>query len=109
MTELHSDLIDRQCIAGYLRSLVGRFFKILPMCEDHSSTLDKYMNSLLREMLGCELLADSLRDDDRYVSLLSILRSLIAEHENLDVVKTDVFHAINIITQLEQKYQGVTA
>lgn len=107
MMELYSDLIDRQCVAGYLRSLVGRFYKILPMCEDHSLTLDKYMNSLLREMLGCELLADSLRGDDRYVSLLSILRSLIADHENLGVVKADVFRAINIITQLEMKYQGV--
>ena len=65
------------------------------------------MNSLLREMLGCEQLADSLRGDDRYVSLLSILRSLITDHENLGVVKADVFHAINIITQLEKKYQEV--
>lgn len=101
------DLIDRQCVAGYLHSLVGRFYKILPLREDHSITLDKYMNSLLREMLGCELLADSLKGDDRFVSLLSILRSLIADHEDISVVKTDVFRAINIITQLEKKYQEV--
>ncbi len=107
MTEANTDLIDRACVGGYLHSLVGRFYKILPLCEDHSVTLDKYMNSLLREMLGCEQLAESLKGDDRYVSLLSILRSLITDHDNLGVVKADVFRAINIITQLEKKYQEV--
>jgi len=91
----------------YIHSLVGRFYKILPLCESRSDTLDKYMKSLLREMIGCECLSDSLKNDDRFVSLLAILQSLISDHSDIGVVKTDVFRAINILTQLERKYLEV--
>ena len=91
----------------YVHSLVGRFYKILPLCESRSDTLDKYMNSLLREMLGCECLSDSLKNDDRFISLLAILQSLISDNSDISIVKADVFRAINILTQLEKKYQEV--
>lgn len=102
-----NDLLHHQGVASYLHSLIGRYYKILPLCEDHSPTLDKYMTSLLREMLGCEHLAASLKSDDRYISLLAILQSLISDHSDLAVVRTDVFRAINILTQLKEKYAEV--
>lgn len=101
------DLISQHAMAQYIQSLIGRFYKILPLCEDQSPTLDKYMNSLLRELLGCEQLAESLQADDRYVSLLSILRSMIEDHSSQVIIKSDVFRAINILTQLKQKYAEV--
>ena len=106
MTDLEVSL-DKVHIAHYVQSLVGRFYKILPMCESGSETLDKYMLSLLRELLGCKQLIDSLQYDDRYVSLLAILRSLITDHSDCAVVKTDVFRAISLLKQLHAKYLEV--
>lgn len=107
MTQEACDQIERQSLALYTQGLIGRFYKILPLCESQSPTLDKYMNSLLREMLGCEQLVMSMRTDDRFVILLAILQSLILDHSDVPVVKTDVFRAINLITQLRDKYTEV--
>lgn len=107
MMQNNADLITPSSMTQYVQSLVGRFYKILPLCESGSVTLDKYMNSLLRELLGCEQLSPSLRQDDRYTSLLAILRFLIDNHHDLAIVRADVFRAINIISQLKQKYMEV--
>jgi len=98
--------IGRELAPKYITSLIGRFYKILPLCESASPTLDKYMKSLLRELLGCKQLMADFQMDDRYTSLLCILQSLIDDHSEIEIVKADVFRAISLINQLSDTYMG---
>lgn len=84
----------------YVSGLVGKFFKILPMKESNEPTLKKYLQSLQREMIGCCALIDELGNDERYISLLAILQYFIEHDEDIAVVRTEVFKAINIIDQM---------
>ncbi len=94
----------------YLRSLVDRFFKILPIWENEEDALAKaslttYMKSLQSELLGCKELIVAIREDAGFMSLLSILQYLIDHPEcSLVVVKREVFRAISICNKLKAKY-----
>lgn len=107
MTYFEQDQISAQGLHAYLKRLVGRVYKILPLCEGGAETLGHYLESLLRELLGCRLLAESLKDDDRFVTLLSIIASLNSNHEDARAVRSDVFHAINLVKQMQAKYGEV--
>ena len=97
--------MDAAMLSGYLRSLVNRFFKILPIREDGENSLETYMRSLQAELLGCKELIVAIHDDPLFVSLLNILQYLIDNPEcSLAVVKREVFRAISICNKLKAKY-----
>lgn len=88
----------------YFRKLVNLFFKILPLRESEESSLITYMQSLQRELIGCNNLIPTIQDDPEYLTLLSILQFFI-EHPDTDVriFKREVFRAISICNKLEAK------
>ena len=92
-------------IANRTDDLVGQFYKILPLKENGAKTLPKYINSLLREMLGMQGVVEDWQEDGRYLSLIGILQ-YYADHPECEVetVRSDVFKALNIIRQLQDKY-----
>lgn len=97
--ELSDELISRQ-----IYDLVNRFYKILPIKESGEPTLKQYQESLLREMLGCQSLIVAFHQDDRYISLLSILQYMIDHDPDVSIVRSDVFRAIGILKNLQKKY-----
>ena len=89
----------------YMRLLVNRFFKILPIKESEEPTLTAYMQSLQMELIGCKTLVSFVRDDPAFLSLISILQYLIDHPEcSTLVVKREIFHAISICNKLKSKY-----
>lgn len=97
--ELHDAVVH-----NYLKSLIGQFFKILPIKESGEPSLNKYIESLQREMMGCESLITTLKHDGSYLSLLSILQHLIESDCSVEIVKCEVFKAISILKKLQNKY-----
>ena len=92
-------------LSGYMRSLVNRFFKILPIRESGEDSLETYMRSLQSELLGFKELIVAVHEDSEFVSLLNILQYLIDNPEcPLVVVKREVFRAISICNKLKAKY-----
>ncbi len=91
-------------VCKYLNSLVGQFYKILPIKESGEPSLSKYMDSLQREMMGCKDLIVALEYDELYLGLLSILEYLINNECDTRVVKSEVFKAIGICKKLQKKY-----
>lgn len=90
---------------NYMRGLVDRFFKILPMWEDNEDSLPIYLESLLLELEGFNSLMYAFKDDGEYVTLLSILRYLLNNPDTeVRVVKREVFRAISICNRLRFKY-----
>ena len=97
--------MDARMLSDYMRSLVNRFFKILPIREDGEDTLETYMRSLQAELLGCKEFVLAIHEDPLFMSLLNILQYLIDNPEcSLTVVKREVFRAISICNKLKAKY-----
>ena len=97
--------MDATMLSVYLRSLVNRFFKILPIRESGEDSLETYMRSLQAELLGCKELIVAIHEDSLFMSLLNILQYLIDNPEcSLVVVKREVFRAISICNKLKAKY-----
>lgn len=109
----------QESMRKYVRGLVDRFFKILPLWESQEESLPTYLESLLLELKGFNGLMYVLNDDRDYVSLLAILQYLIDSPEtSVHTVKREVFRAISICNKLRAKYfadsisdtsEGVTA
>ena len=98
--------LPNKMVSNYLGSLIGLFYKILPIKESGEPSLMKYMESLQREMIGCHDLIIALNNDELYLSLLSILQYLIDNDCDTGIVKTEVFKAINICKKLQRKYDA---
>lgn len=89
----------------YMRGLVDRFFKILPLWEKQEDSLPTYLESLLLELKGFNALMSALNDDRDYVALLAILQYLVGNPDTqIRVVKREVFRAISICNKLRAKY-----
>lgn len=96
-------------LCDYLKFLVNRFFKILPMRENNEETLVTYAKSLQNELAGCEEFIVSLNNDSNILTLLSILQFIIDNPEcPVSDVKREIFKAINICNKLKDRYAGVT-
>lgn len=96
--------ISDKVVYRYLKGLIGQFYKILPIKESGEPSLVKYMESLQRELIGCKGLIIALNYDELYLSLLSILQYLVENDCGVDVVRCEIFKAINICKKLQRKY-----
>lgn len=97
--------IDAAVLNKYFRSLVNRFFKILPMWEAGEKSLVEYMRGLQAELLGCREVIAALNYDPGMLSLISILRYLM-DNPGLSArqAKSQVFRAISICNRLKAVY-----
>lgn len=97
------DLQDN-LVCNYISSLIGQFYKILPIKESGEPSLKKYMMSFQRELMGCKNLIQRFNNDELFFRLIIILQSLIDDSENINNVRCEVFKAINICKKLSEKY-----
>ena len=82
---------------SYMDKLISRVFKILPLKEEKSDTVEAYITSLLYELTGNKELIIYLNNDSRYEAVLSNLQKLLSQDENY---RTIVFNTITLITQI---------
>lgn len=90
----------------YFRNLVNQVYKILPMRENGTESLGKYIWRLEAELIGGQSLVDDLREDAYYGSLLNILQYLgdYGEHCSNEQVKQLVFEGISLCEKLSRRY-----
>lgn len=100
--------MDGVVFENYVRSLVNKFFKILPIREAGDETLKTYMESLQYELIGCRSLIETVNADPLYMSMLCLLQSLIDHHDApVSTFRREVFKAISICNKLKSKYAMV--
>lgn len=98
-------MITRYSIHNYMRSLVDRFFKILPLWEEAEETLPTYLDSMLIELSGFRSMMFALHHDHDFVTLMAIVQYLIDNPETKPrTVRREVFRAISICNKLSAKY-----
>lgn len=85
----------------YLNKLIKRIYKILPMKQEESKTLNKYINFLMIELSG----GDKLLIEHRiFIELLFNMESL-NQIEDIDLFKSQVFKCINICKKILTDYK----
>lgn len=82
---------------NYMDNLINRVFKILPLKEENSDTVEAYITNLLYELTGNKELIIYLNNDSRYETILSNLQKLLSQDTNYRAL---VFNTITLITQI---------
>lgn len=103
MKETKFGELSDEIVYNYLDRLIGAVYKCLPMKEKNDETLDKYLESLLRELNGNKELIYELKNDALFLKLLGTLTGLKAI-DDLEHYKSDVFKSINLIKKIKQKH-----
>jgi hypothetical protein len=97
--------LPNELLVAYVDGLVGKVWKILPMKDSKSDTIDKYLNGLLRELVGNKELVFELRNNQDFLSILGSLESLIMEDER-SIYRSDVFKIITLIKRIKESLIG---
>ena len=92
--------IPNKLVRSSLKRYIGKTYKILPMTEEECETVDVYVSSLLKEIIGNYKLLDDLKYEGEFLSLIGTLQSLEKNNMDLDECKQDVFKAIDIIKKM---------
>lgn len=96
--------LTNESLYNYFDSLIGKFYKILPLKEKHENTLNTYLDSLKSELIGYTNLFVEFKKEPQFISLLSILQFLIDGQYNDIVCKREVFRSIRIINHIKNQY-----
>jgi hypothetical protein len=95
------NLIPDELYINYMDNLVNRVFKILPLKDEKSETVDTYITNLLFELTGNQQLILFLHNDSQYEMLLSNLQGLLIDDNNY---RSIILNCIPIIKSLKKKY-----
>lgn len=101
--------VKDKLMQNYFDALVNQVYKILPMREHESKTLDKYVWRLSAEMVGGAELYPHLGEDSYFASLLNILQYL-SNHcldESIERTRQLVFEGISLCEKLKARYACV--
>ncbi|MCY9758366.1 hypothetical protein M5X00_29550 [Paenibacillus alvei] len=80
-----------------MSKLIGRVFKIIPMNEEQVSTLEAYVDSLLREIVG----NSKVFLGEELLSVCGTLNGL--DYNDHRLLKSDVFKAIELIDKARER------
>lgn len=104
MIEVKYGLIPKENFCNYFKFLINKTYKILPLKEENSKTLQSYLESYLRELIGNKELVSILVDEPKFISIMNILQFLISEEYSVKVCKKEVFKCIRILEEINKKY-----
>jgi len=104
MIEVKYGLIPKESFCRYFEFLINKTYKILPLKEEDSTTLQSYLESYLRELVGNKDLVDILVDEPQFITVLNTLQYLISEKYSVAICKKEVFKCIRILDSIKNKY-----
>lgn len=93
--------IDKKIVNDYLSKLINRVWKIIPMNEKEEERIyiDKYVESLVREITGVSIILDTLEGD--FLTIAGTLNGL--RFDNHSSVRSDIFKIIDIIKRIREE------
>jgi len=100
--------MSNKLFINYMRNLVNLFFKILPMWEDQTPSLNQYMIELRDELLGNEEFLERVSADSRVLALAGSLQFLIDNPDTeIEDVRRKVFRSIRLCNKIRECYMEV--
>ena len=104
MIKVEYGRIPKENFYNYFQFLIGKTYKILPMKEENCETLNSYLESYQRELIGNQSLFTTLVDEPMFISILNSIQFLIVETYSDDVCKKEVFKCISLFKKISNKY-----
>nr|DAJ77310.1 MAG TPA: hypothetical protein [Caudoviricetes sp.] len=98
----YQPICEKMC-ENYFDVLINKLYKILPLKEERSLTVDKYIESLLSELTGGQDVILLIHEDGQYLSVINSLE-FIRTCESISVCRREIFKCIRIVEKLKQKY-----
>lgn len=83
----------------YKNRLINSIYKILPMKEEDTSTIETYIESLVYELTGIDKLFVGEDELQEILVIIAILENLKKE-TNISIVKREVFRAIGLVKRM---------
>lgn len=95
---------DKMLELYFKEKSVNNIFKILPLYEEKNDNLESYISSLVFELSGLQDCIDyELTDFVTLIATVSNLKNESLKHNNKDIIKREVFKAIDISKSLSSK------
>lgn len=96
--------LPARSLKNYMRSLIDKTYKILPMKEENSPTLKSYLQSYLVELIGCQELILLLSDEPQFMSIIMTITYLANDDYDVAKCKKEVFKCIHTLGVISKKY-----
>lgn len=97
--------------APFLSSLTGKIYKLIPMRDDAESGaevfLDKYLDSLLIELMGAMDTYPDLSSDNQYISIVNTAQYMAHHEISHSVWRRESFKMLNALDRLRSRFGGV--
>ena len=107
MITVNYDVFSDESFKNYLNFLIGQLYKSLCLKEDDDKNLISYLESLNRELISSKELIIFLKNDARFISMLTKIQYLISEPNTTHkIFKKEIFACISIVQKLLEKYGG---
>ena len=103
MIAVKNGAISQELFDAYLESLVGKFFKIMPMNEKNDDTLKVYLESFKVDLLGKKSLIIALNNNAYFLDLISSVQYLIDNDVDVNTCNREVKKCIGIVKKLRAK------
>lgn len=100
MITQYGEIADKD-IQIYLKKLIGRVYKILPMAEEECLTLESYIDSLIRELIGNSKIFAKIFVGDGLLVVIGTLEGL--NFDNHDKLRSDILKITNIVGKIDKK------
>ena len=101
MIETKYGEIPQKTFRKYIESLINKTYKILPLKEEESETLNEYIESYLRELIGGKQSLYILSKEPRFITVMCTLEYLILNNPSTNIYKKEVFKCIKILSDIK--------
>lgn len=102
MNSIYGDVSNRY-VREYLKSLIDKTYKILPMKEEGSNTLGQYLNSYLLELVGWTTAFPFYGHEAKIMSVLSTIAYFANNDCGVAETKREVFKCIHILESVKNE------
>lgn len=89
----------------YVNGMIAKTYKMIPMHEQGTKSLPKYIEATLREFIGQKELVQELKNREEFLSILGVMESLLSQND-FTKFRSDVFKIINLIERLKSSLGG---
>lgn len=87
---------------NYLSRLIDKLFKIIPLKETHSKTINTYIEDLLFELSGNTSVFIDSNYNPKILDVISIVEAIRIQEMSHEEYRRLVFKCINIVQQLQE-------
>ena len=84
----------------YLKSTIGKLYKILPLYEEYKETISTYIHSLKSELIGALNNFPYLANNGKFIGIINTLAYMANNEFSKEMCKREVFKCINVIEMI---------